>query len=160
MFRCADRDLVLAVGNDGQFAAFCRAAGRAELAADPRFRTNPDRVRNRAVLVPIVEVIMSARTCEDWLATLTAAGVPCGPINDLAEVFADPQVTHRGLRVEIPHPSGASCPGIASPMRFSKTPVEYLTPPPLLGQHTREVLTGILGLAESEIATLAAEGIV
>ncbi len=158
VFRCADRDIVLAVGNDGQFATFCRAAGRAELADDPRFRTNPERVRNRLILVPIIEAIIRSRTSHDWIATLTAAAVPCGLINDLEEVFHDPQVEHRGLRVEIPHPAGVPCPTVASPMRFSATPIEYRTPPPVLGQHTHEVLEGILGMSASEIAGLSAEG--
>jgi crotonobetainyl-CoA:carnitine CoA-transferase CaiB-like acyl-CoA transferase len=160
VFRCADRDLILAVGNDGQFAAFCRAAGRAELAEDPRFRTNPDRVRNRLVLVPMIESLMRSRASHDWITALTAEGVPCGLVHDMAEVFQDPQVGHRGLRVEIPHPAGVPCPTVASPMRFSATPIQYRTAPPVLGQHTGEVLEGLLGLSAEEIAGLAAEGVI
>jgi crotonobetainyl-CoA:carnitine CoA-transferase CaiB-like acyl-CoA transferase len=160
VFRSADDDIVLAVGNDAQFASFCRVAGRPELSEDPRFRTNPDRVRNRDVLVPIVEQIVHGRASRDWIAGLTAAGVPCGPINDMKQVFEDPQVQHRGLRAEAPHPAGVACPSVASPMRFSATPIEYEVPPPLLGQHTREVLAGILGLGEAEIDALSAQGVI
>ena len=160
VFAAADGPIVLAVGNDGQFAAFCGVADRPELSRDPRFRTNPDRVRNRELLVPIVETIVRARPSRDWIAALTAAGVPCGPINDLGQVFEDPQVRHRGLRVEIPHPAGVSCPTVASPMRFSATPVAYDTPPPLLGQHTRQVLAELLGLGPKEIESLAADGVI
>ena len=158
VFPTSDGHLILAVGNDGQYAAFCRTAGRPELADDPRFRTNPDRVKNRAVMVPIVREIMRARTRQQWIDALEAAGVPCGPINSYAEVFENEQVRHRGLRVDIPHPLG-SVPTVASPMRFSETPVEYHLPPPLLGQHTREVLNGILGLGDAEIDALGARGI-
>src|SRR5438128_2318631 len=147
VFRAADRAIVLAVGNDGQFAAFCRVAGRAELATDPRFRTNPDRVRNREILVPRVAEIVRERSSGDWVHALTEAGVPCGLVNDLSQVFEDPQAVQRGLQIEIPHPAGVPCPTVASPMRFSATPVAYEIPPPLLGQHTREVLGGILGLS-------------
>ena len=160
VFRAADRDLILAVGNDRQFAAFCQAAGRPELAEDPRFGTNPDRVRNRLILVPIVQEIMRERDSGDWILALSAAGVPCGLINDIAEVFQNPQVEDRGLRVEIPHPAGVPCPTVASPMRFSATPITYDRPPPRLGQHTDEVLREILGLSEAEIARLSAHGVI
>jgi crotonobetainyl-CoA:carnitine CoA-transferase CaiB-like acyl-CoA transferase len=160
VFSASDGPIVLAIGNDGQFAGFCRIAGHPELSQDPRFRTNPDRVRNREVLVPIVEAIVRARPIHDWIAALTNVGVPCGPINDLKQVFEDPQVRHRGLHVEILHPAGVPCPTVASPMRFSATPVEYDTPPPLLGQHTREVLARVVGLGETEMDALAADGVI
>jgi len=160
VFPSSDGDMVLAIGNDGQFAEFCRVAGQPELSQDPRFRTNPDRVRNRELLVPIVETIVRSRSSHEWISALAAAGVPCGPINDLQQVFEDPQVRHRGLRVEIPHSAGVPCPTVASPMRFSATPVEYNTPPPLLGQHTREVLAGVLGLGDTEMDALAADGVI
>ncbi len=160
VFSAADGHIILAAGNDSQWESFCRAAGRSELATDPRFRTNPDRIRNRKALIPLVRDIMKERTRKDWIARLDAAGVPCGPINNYEEVFDDPQVRHRGLRIETPHPLSKSIPGIASPMRFSKTPVEYDLPPPLLGQHTREVLSGLLGLTEEDIDRLRAEGVI
>ena len=160
VFQTADSPIILAVGNDQQFEAFCRVAGRPELIEDPRFRTNPDRVRNRAILVPIVQQMVGERSSRDWISALSNAGVPCGSINDLKEVFEDPQVQHRGMRVEIPHPAGVPCPTVASPMRLSATPIEYEMPPPLLGQHTREVLRGILGLSEAEIDRLSAQRVI
>ncbi len=158
-FATSDSHIILAVGNDGQFQSFCRAAGRPELSEDARFRTNPDRLENRQALVEIVRGLMRQRSKRDWMEILEAAGVPCGPINDYSEVFRDPQVLHRGLRVELPHPQGA-LPTVASPMRFSATPVAYDTPPPLLGQHTDAVLGEWLALPPEELQRLRAEGIV
>src|SRR5216683_333765 len=146
VFATADGHLILAVGNDSQFASFCRVADRPELAADPRYSTMPARITNRSTLIPLLREILRERPSARWLTELEAANVPCGPINNYKEVFEDPQVRHRGLRVEIPHPAGVSCPTIASPMRFSGTPVEYKLPPPLLGEHTREVLGELLGM--------------
>jgi formyl-CoA transferase len=160
VFAAADGYIILAVGNDGQFASFCRVAGRPELAEDPRFRTNPERVKHRPVLVPIVQEIVRRRTSHDWIESLEAANVPCGPINNMQEVFENAQVRHRGLRVEIPHPAGVPCPTVASPMRFSATPVTHTVPPPRLGQHTHEVLGAVLGLRAEEIARLAAGGVI
>jgi crotonobetainyl-CoA:carnitine CoA-transferase CaiB-like acyl-CoA transferase len=160
VFPSADGHIILAVGNDTQFASFCRVAGRPELAEDSRFKTNPERVKHRPVLVPIVQQIVRERTSRDWIDTLEAASVPCGPINNMREVFENPQVRHRGMRVEIPHSCGAPCPTVASPMRFSATPVEHTVAPPLLGQHTREVLGSVLGLSSGEIDALAANGVI
>jgi len=156
VFATADGHVILAVGNDSQFASFCGAAGRPELAADARYATMPERIRNRAELIPLLREIMKEQASKDWLARLEAANVPCGPINNYQEVFEDPQVRHRGLKVEIPHSSGVPCPTVASPMRFSETPVEYHLPPPLLGQHTREVLGELLGMQSEELDRLAA----
>jgi formyl-CoA transferase len=160
VFSAADGHIILAAGNDGQWESFCRAAGRPELAADPRFRTNPDRIRNRKELIPLVRDIMKERDRKDWIERFDAAGVPCGPINNYKEVFDDPQVRHRGLRIATPHPLSGSLPGIASPMRFSETPVEYKLPPPLLGQHTREVLGDLLGMPGDELDRLATAKII
>ncbi|HUL93694.1 MAG TPA: CaiB/BaiF CoA-transferase family protein [Burkholderiales bacterium] len=160
VFATADGHLILGAGNDSQWASFCAAAERSDLAADPRFRTMPDRIRNRAVLIPIVQEIMEKRSNRDWIGRLDAANVPCGPINNYEEVFEDPQVRHRGLKIEMPHPLSGYMAGVASPMRFSDTPVEYTVPPPLLGQHTREVLAGVLGIDDAELDRLAAQKII
>ena len=158
VFATSDGHLILAVGNDSQFRNFCKAAGREELSEDARFRTNPDRLKNRDLLVPIVEAIMRGRSKSAWVSALEAAGVPCGPINNMQEVFENPQVRHRRLRVEIPHPAG-SVPTVASPMRFSETPVTYDVPPPMLGQHTDEILQGLLGMSAQQIAELRERGV-
>jgi len=152
-FATRDGHIVLAVGNDGQFARFCEAAGRPELSRDARFATNAARVRNRADLVALLAPVLAARTSRDWIAALEGAGVPGGPINDLAQVLADPQVRARGLRVEVPHPLAGTVPVVASPIRLSETPVDHGTPP-LLGQHTREVLVEVLGLDAAEVEAL------
>jgi len=146
--------LILAVGNDGQYAKFCEVAGRPELATDPRFVKNQDRVRNRAVLVPILESVMKGRSKADWLAALEAAKVPCGAINDLAEVFADPQVNQRGMVTEWDHPLHAGLRLVASPIKLSATPVRSDLPPPLLGQHTEEVLRDLLDCSEDRLSQL------
>jgi glutaryl-CoA transferase len=158
-FATRDGYVVVAVGNDGQFARLCEVMGRPELAADPRFATNPARVENRAALVPVLQAILAGRPTQDWVATLEAAGVPCGPINDLAQVFDDPHVQRRGLRVEVPHPLAGSIPVVASPIRLSRTPVRHGTPP-LLGEHTREVLGSVLGMGEAEIEALRKERVI
>ncbi len=160
VFATADGHVILAVGNDGQFASFCRVAGRPELAADPRYATMPGRITNRSTLIPLLHEIFRQRPSRRWLADLEAAGVPCGPINDYEEVFEDPQVRHRGLKIEIPHAAGVPCPTVASPMRFSETPVDYKLPPPLLGEHTREVLGDLLGMCREELDRLAAKKII
>jgi len=143
VFEVADGHLILAVGNDAQFERFCAVAGCPELARDERYARNADRVRHRATLVPLLAERMRTRARADWLAALEAAKVPCGPINDLAEVFADPQVRERGMTVTVPHPYADMLELVASPMKLSATPVQLKRPPPLLGQHTDEVLAEI-----------------
>jgi crotonobetainyl-CoA:carnitine CoA-transferase CaiB-like acyl-CoA transferase len=159
-FATADGHLMLAVGNDAQFERFCAAAGAAGLAADARFSTNAARVAHRALLVPAVEALLRLRTTAEWLSALAAAQVPCGPINDLAQVFAEPQVRHRGLRFELPHPTGGHVPGVRNPVRFGRTPIEYGRPPPLLGADTAAELKDRLGLDERTLADLAARGVI
>ena len=140
VFEVADGHLILAVGNDGQFARFCAVAGCADLPQDPRFASNANRVRHRDALVPLLAERMKKRTRSDWLSALEAAKVPCGPINDLDDVFADPQVRARGMSVRVPHPHTDTLQLVASPMKLSATPVQLRRAPPLLGQHTDEVL--------------------
>ena len=146
--------MILAVGNDSQFAKFCEVAGRADIARDPRFTKNRDRVGNRAVLVPMLEEIMKSRGKAQWLAALEAAKVPCGAINNLAEVFDDPQVQQRGMVTEWDHPQREGLRLVSSPIKLSATPVRTELPPPLLGQHTDEVLRELLGLAPDRIGQL------
>ncbi|MGH8434802.1 MAG: CaiB/BaiF CoA transferase family protein [Pseudomonas sp.] len=139
-FPTADGDFILTVGNDGQFRKFCEVAGHPEWADDARFATNKLRVANRAVLIPLIRQATVFKTTGEWVTALEQAGVPCGPINDLAQMFADPQVQARGLRVELPHALGGTVPQVASPIRLSETPVQYRNAPPLLGEHTVAVL--------------------
>ncbi|MFC5497146.1 CaiB/BaiF CoA transferase family protein [Caenimonas terrae] len=146
--------IILAVGNDGQFAKFCEVAGRPELAQDPRFAKNQDRVRNRAQLVPMLEAVMKQRGKPQWLAALEGAKVPCGAINNLAEVFADPQVQERAMVDRWQHPLHSDLRLVASPMKLGKTPVRTDLPPPLLGQHTDEVLGELLRRTPAELAQL------
>lgn len=153
VFEVADGHIILAVGNDGQFAKFCIVAGRPELATDERYARNANRVRHRAELVPLLASIMKTRTRADWLAALEAAKVPCGPINDLADVFADPHVVERGMTVRLPHALSGSVELVASPLKLSATPVDYRRAPPLLGEHTDSVLQE-LGLGPQEIDAL------
>ena len=157
VFEVADGHLILAVGNDGQFARLCAVAGCSELATDPRFARNAGRVRNRAILVPLLAERLKLRTRAEWLAELERAKVPAGPINDLAEVFADPHVQHRGMAVELPHPLAGSVRLVASPIRLGATPVRYRRAPPLLGADTETVL-GELGLDAQAIAALRRSG--
>ncbi len=164
-FPTRDGWIMLAIGNDGQFAQFCRCAGRPEWSADERFASNQQRVIHRQVLVPMLAELMGTRGTRAWLTALEAAGVPCGPINNIAEVFADPQVEARGLRIEIEPGAAAGTPGppvpgIASPLRLSAAPVNYRLPPPSLGAHTREVLRELLSLGDAQLDALAQQGII
>ena len=155
VFEVSDGHLILAVGNDGQFVKFCQVAGQPQIAQDTRFACNADRVRHRGVLVPVLAALMKARTRADWMTALEAAKVPCGPINDLAEVFADPQVRQREMVVAMPHALSGSVRLVASPMKLSDTPVRYRLAPPLLGEHTDTVLREF-GLSDAEVSALRA----
>jgi crotonobetainyl-CoA:carnitine CoA-transferase CaiB-like acyl-CoA transferase len=157
-FASADGFVMLAVGNDRQFASFCRAAGLAELAADARFATSAARVAHRTELGACLIPTMKTRTTAEWVRTLGEVQVPCGPINDIAQAFAEPQVQHRQLRLELPHPLAGTVPGVRNPVRFSRSPVEYRNAPPLLGEHTDQVLQERLGLSADELARLHAAG--
>jgi formyl-CoA transferase len=160
VFACADGHLIVAVGNDSQFAKFCGAAGKAEWATDARYATNAGRVRNRDTLVPLIDAVMKTRTQRAWLDALEALGVPCGPINRLDQVFSDPHAVARGLRKDLPHPLAGSVPQVAMPIRFSSTPPAFERPPPLLGEHTAEVLRERLALSADAIADLAARDVI
>ena len=158
-FPTADGDFILTVGNDSQFRKFAEVAGRPELGGDPRFSTNKLRVANRAELVPLIRQLTVFKTTAEWVAQLEAVGVPCGPINDLAQVFADPQVRARGLAMQLPHPLAGLVPQVASPIRLSETPVEYRNAPPLLGEHTQQVLEQVLGLKSGAVEALRRSGV-
>ena len=159
-FKSSDGEVIVACGNDNLFRKFCDAAGCPELAQDPRFVTNGKRVENRAEITRLINAAMRRKTTAEWLELLEAAGVPNGPINDIAQVFREPQVQARGVKIELDHAAAGKLPLVASPMRFSGTPLEYRLPPPLLGEHTDEVLRGLLGKSEAEIARLRAEEII
>jgi crotonobetainyl-CoA:carnitine CoA-transferase CaiB-like acyl-CoA transferase len=158
-FRTADGEVILACGNDNLYRKFCEATGCAELADDARFSTNGKRVENRGELTRLLQEIFGKRTTREWVALLEAAGVPNGPINNIAQVFEEPQVKARGIRVELDHPVAGKLSTVASPMRFSATPVEYRRAPPLLGEHTEEILRGMLRMSGSEIEKLRADGV-
>ena len=159
-FPTADGDFILTVGNDSQFRKFAEVAGRPEWAEDSRFATNTLRVANRSVLVPLIRQATVFKTTAEWVSQLEAVGVPCGPINDLAQTFADPQVQARGLAVELPHALAGRVPQVASPIRLSETPVEYRNAPPLLGEHTAQVLERVLGLSSGAVESLRRSGVV
>jgi crotonobetainyl-CoA:carnitine CoA-transferase CaiB-like acyl-CoA transferase len=159
VFEVADGHVIVAVGNDGQFAKFCEIAGCPQFARDVRFARNADRVRHRDVLVPLLASIMKTRTKHDWLTAMEGAKVPCGPINDLREVFDDPQVQARDMAVPVAHPLSDALRLVASPMKLSGTPVTSARPPPLLGQHTDEVLESF-GVTGSERRQLRERGVI
>ncbi|MFL6707645.1 MAG: CaiB/BaiF CoA transferase family protein [Massilia sp.] len=159
-FATSDGHIIVATGNDGQYVKFVQAGEAPELARDERFITNPLRVKNRAILVPLLEAMVARFTRDDWIARLEAVGVPCGPINDLADVFANEQVVARGMAVDLPHPAAGKVTLVRSPMKMSGTPVGATLAPPLLGQHTDEVLREVLGKSADEIEALKANKIV
>jgi len=154
-FRAKDGSIIVATGNDGQYRKLCVALGLADLADDPRFLANADRVRNRTLLASLLGEAIVCQPMDHWIAVLEAAGVPCGPINTLDRVFADPQAKARELAFDLPHPSAGTVPTIASPMRFSETPVEHKRPP-LLGEHTAQVLGELAGVSDVRLQALRA----
>ncbi len=156
-FQTRDGWIIVAVGNDGQFRNFVEAGGQPGLADDERFATNPSRVRHRDTLVPILAEMVKARDKADWIGALEAAGVPCGPINDLDEVFDNEQVVARGMQVSLPHPCGADAKLVRNPIRMSATPPDARTAPPLLGAQTDDVLRDMLGYDDAKIAALRAK---
>jgi crotonobetainyl-CoA:carnitine CoA-transferase CaiB-like acyl-CoA transferase len=152
VFAAADGHLIVAVGNDSQFRSYCRVVDRPGLPDDPRFKTNAGRVNHRDALVPMLIEVMKTRTRDDWLAELEKAGVPAGPINTIDQVYQDPQVIARGMLVDLPHSLTGTAAVGASPLKLSASPVQYRNAPPLLGEHTAQVLRDRLGLSDEEIA--------
>ncbi|MBN3765530.1 CaiB/BaiF CoA-transferase family protein [Burkholderia sp. Ac-20365] len=159
-FQTSDSWIIVAVGNDGQFRKFVEAGNRPELADDDRFATNPARVRNREILVPILAEMVRTRSKHAWIDALEAAGVPCGPINDLEEVFENEQVVARGLQVQLPHPSGGTVKLVRNPIRMSATPPQAQAHPPTLGEHTEAILRDVLGYDDAQIDALRGRSVI
>jgi crotonobetainyl-CoA:carnitine CoA-transferase CaiB-like acyl-CoA transferase len=160
VFAASDGHIIVAVGNENQYARLCEVIGRPDLVSDERFATNAARVNNRDELVAALREIFLTRTMREWLDALEHAGVPCGPINTVADVFADPQVQAREMRLDLPHPTLGSVPSVANPIKYSATPLSYRSAPPMLGADTDEILRDILGIAPAEIARMRKAGIV
>ncbi len=158
-FPTKDGYIILAVGNDPTFERFCKAFGQEHLLADERFSTNPKRVANRDLVTATLTPVMKTRTTTEWVEALEAQKIGCGPINTLADVFADPHVQAREMTLEMQHGSGATVKVIANPVKLSATPPTYRSAPPVLGEHTEEVLSGLLGMTAEEIAALRAKAI-
>ena len=159
-FPTRDGYMVIAVGNDAQFTRLCQAAGHPDIASDPRYKSNKDRVKNRQALVSQMKAFTVTRSTQDWITDLEAVGVPCGPINNLEQVFADPHVKARQIHQQLEHPSMGKVSSVASPIRLSETPVQYRMAPPLLGEHTQELLCNLLGMSEQEVIALQQAGVV
>lgn len=158
-FEAADHTFIIACGNDAQFRTLCTVIGRPELVDDPRFTTNPGRIQHRPELVGELTSALRRQPRAHWLAELPKAGVPAGSVNTVAEAFDEPQLVHRGIRLDLPHPTAGTAPGVANPIRFSESPVEYRSAPPLLGQHTDEVLAEVLGLDVVRLEQLRLDGV-
>jgi crotonobetainyl-CoA:carnitine CoA-transferase CaiB-like acyl-CoA transferase len=159
-FTTRDGAIILACGNDNLFVKFCDIAGCAALATDARFATNGKRVENRVDLTALLTDIFKQRTTHEWVDVLEGAGVPNGPINTIDQVFMEPQIVARGMKIELDHSTAGKVPLVASPMRFTETPIEHGMPPPTLGQHTDEILREKLKLSDAEIADLRSKGVV
>ena len=159
-FPTRDGDMILAIGNDNQFRKFCTAAGIGEVGADPRFADNITRVANRQACIDALGPAIKQKTTAEWIALLEPIGVPVGPINRLDQVYADPQVQHRGMKIDVPHPLSGSLPLVANPIKYSRTPLSYDSPPPMLGEHTEEVLRALLGKTDDEISALREQRII
>jgi len=160
VFRCKEGDIIIAVGNDSQYAAFCAVIDRPLLASDPRYTTGPQRNLNREALIPLIAEAMLARTMEEWVGLLEANNVPCGPINNMKQVFENPQVKHREMRQSLPHSAGVDAPSVANPIRLSKTPIRFGRSAPILGEDNQAILKGRLGLSDERISELKARGVV
>jgi crotonobetainyl-CoA:carnitine CoA-transferase CaiB-like acyl-CoA transferase len=158
VFKTQDGYIVLAVGTDHQYQKFCSTVEQPGLSSDPRFRTNQDRVRNRKELSPRVQAILATRSNESWLSIFGAVGVPCGPIHTLDEVYQLPQVQARKMVFQMEHPLAGKVPLTANPIHFHQAPIHYDLPPPLLGQHTREILSQWLDLTEADVERLSLGG--
>lgn len=153
-FMCADRQIFVVVGNDSQYARFCKAIDRPDLLTDERFCTGPLRIANRKVIVPILDAVFLERPADYWVSALDEVGVPVTRVNDIEQVFEEPQVKAREMRLEVPHAAAGSLPIVANPLRFSASPIDHYSAPPELGEHTDRILGSLLGMDANEIARL------
>ncbi len=160
VFDTEDQPIAIAVANQKLWIRFCKVIGKEAWIDDPRFESNPKRVENRDVLLPLVSEVMAQKTCDNWVALFVAASIPCGPVNNMERLFADPQVHHRGMLAEVPHPTIGTLRLTGIPIKYSETPQSIRLPPPLLGEHTEEVLTGVLGYPSDKIASLRGQGVI
>ena len=158
VFPTKDRPIAIAVANEKMWVSFCKRLGKPEWIEDPRFESNPRRVEHREVIVPLIGEELERRSCDEWMDLLVDAAVPCGPVNDMQSLFADPQVRHRGMVAEIPHPTIGTLRLTGVPVRHSETPGTIRRPPPLLGEHTDDVLADVLGYSPEKIASLRGRG--
>jgi len=160
VFKCKDGNIIIAVGNDSQFVSLCKVLGVPQIGTDERFNTPGQRNRNRETLIPMLSEILMSQTMDEWVALLEPANVPCGPIYNLAQVFEQKQVKHRELLLSLPHSAGVQAPAVASPIKFSGTPIQYTRSAPQLGEHNAEILEGRLGFSEEKLKELKVKGII
>ena len=160
VFKASDNDIIIAVGNDSQFVKLCKVLGCPEYATDDRYAMNANRVRHREELLPLLQIRFATRSVEEWLNLLQPEGVPCGPVNSIAQTFENPQVVHRKMQIDLPHPLAGTVPSIANPIKFSGTPIHYQGAPPTLGQHSHDILQRYVGLSDAQITVLKGKGVV
>jgi len=160
VFKATDNDIIIAVGNDSQFVKLCKVLGCPEYATDDRYAMNANRVRHREELLPLLQIRLATRSVEEWLNLLQPEGVPCGPVNSIAQTFENPQVVHRKMQIDLPNPLAGTVPSIANPIKFSGTPIHYQGAPPTLGQHSHDILQRYVGLSDAQITVLKGKGVV
>jgi crotonobetainyl-CoA:carnitine CoA-transferase CaiB-like acyl-CoA transferase len=158
VFQTKDRPIAIAAANHRLWVNFCKVVGKEDWLEDPRFESNPKRVENREALLPLIEELFSRRTCDEWMDLLVGASIPCGPVNNMQHLFTDPQVRHRDMIAEIPHPTIGTLRLTGVPIKYSETPGSVRLPPPLLGEHTGEVLADVLGYSRDRIEALRERG--
>jgi formyl-CoA transferase len=160
VFRAQDRPIAIAVANQKLWVSFCELIGKKEWLGDPRFESNPKRVENRGLLLPLIDEVVAQKTCDEWMELLVDAAIPCGPVNDMQHLFSDPQVLHRGMVAEVPHPTIGTLRLAGIPIKYSATPGAIRLHPPLLGEHTEEVLSEVLQHSPEQVEALRAQGAV
>jgi crotonobetainyl-CoA:carnitine CoA-transferase CaiB-like acyl-CoA transferase len=160
VFDTKDRPIAIAVANQKLWVNFCKVVGREDLLEDPRFASNPKRVENRDALLPLIDELFANKTCDEWMDILVDASIPCGPVNNMEHLFADPQVHHRNMIEEVPHPTIGTLKLVGIPIKYSDTPGTVRLHPPLLGEHTDEIVKSVLGLSDEQIAALKSNGVI